>query len=101
MDYYLQSSRIDWTQSSIKKRDPGKKGAAVELKKTRILALIHGRPQSFAINRASWNLPSLTAAYSSCYGEPISESTVGRLIRKAGYKVKKARRVLSSPDPEY
>jgi len=84
-----------------KKRDPGTRGAAVELKKTRILALIHGRPQSFAINRASWNLPSLTAAYSLCYGETISESTVGRLIRKAGYEVKKARRVLSSPDPAY
>jgi transposase len=84
-----------------KKRDPGKRGAAVELKKTRILALIHGRPQASAINRASWNLPSLAAAYRLRYEETISESTVGRLIRTAGYKVKKARRVLSSPDPEY
>ena len=84
-----------------KKRSPGKKGAALERKKKRILGLIHGRPQAFGINRASWNLPSLAAAYKQCYGEIISESNVGRVIQKAGYKIKKARRVLSSPDPEY
>src|SRR2546428_835093 len=55
-----------------KKRSPGKKGAALERKKKRILGLIHGRPQAFGINRASWNLPSLAAAYKQCYGEIIS-----------------------------
>jgi transposase len=84
-----------------KKRAPGKKGAALERKKKRILELIHGRPQAFGINRASWNLPSLAAAYTRCYGETISKTNVGRVIQKAGYKIKKARRVLSSPDPEY
>lgn len=84
-----------------KKRDPGKRGAALQLKKKRILGLIHGRPHAFRINRASWNLPSLAVAYRLCYGETISVSSVGRIIRKVGYKVKKARRVLSSPDPEY
>jgi hypothetical protein len=43
----------------------------------------------------------LATAYKQCYGEAISTSTVGRILQKAGYKIKKARRVLSSPDPEY
>jgi transposase len=84
-----------------KKRSPGKKGVAVERKRVRVLELIHSRPQAFGINRASWNHASLATAYKQCYEETISKSTVGKILRKAGYKIKKARRVLSSPDPEY
>jgi Winged helix-turn helix len=67
----------------------------------RVLGLIHSRPQAFGINRASWNHASLATAYKQCYEETISKSTVGCILQKAGYKMKKARRVLSSPDPEY
>jgi transposase len=84
-----------------KKRSPGKKGAALERKRVRVLGLIHGRPQALGINRASWNHASLATAYKQCYEGTISKSTVGKILRKAGYKIKKARRVLSSPDPEY
>ena len=84
-----------------KKRSPGKKGAALERKRVRVLGLIHSRPQAYGINRASWNHASLATAYKQCYEETISKSTVGRIVQKAGYKIKKARRVLSSPDPEY
>jgi transposase len=84
-----------------KKRSPGKKGAALERKRVRVLGLIHSRPQAFGINRASWNHAALATAYKQCYEETISKSTVGKILQKAGYKIKKARRVLSSPDPEY
>jgi len=84
-----------------KKRSPGKKGAALARKRVRVLGLIHSRPQAYGINRASWNHPSLATAYKQCYEETISKSTVGRILQEAGYKIKKARRVLSSPDPEY
>jgi hypothetical protein len=67
----------------------------------RVLGLIHSRPHAFGINRASWNHASLAAAYKQRYEETISKSTVGCILQKAGYKMKKARRVLSSPDPEY
>jgi len=84
-----------------KKRSPGKRGAALERKRARVLGLIHRRPQTFGINRASWNHASLATAYKQHYEETISKSTVGTILQKAGYKIKKARRVLSSPDPEY
>jgi transposase len=84
-----------------KKRSLGKKGAALERKRKMVLGLIHSRPQAFGINRTSWNRASLASAYKQCYGEAISVSTIGRIVQKAGYKIKKARRVLSSPDPEY
>src|SRR5438034_661185 len=84
-----------------KKRSPGKKGVALERKRVRVLGLIHSRPQAYGINRASWNHASLATAYKQCYEETISKATDGRILQKAGYKIKKARRVLSSPDPEY
>jgi transposase len=78
-----------------------KREAALDQKRRRILEILHDSPRSFGINRSNWSLPSLAAAYSRQHDEPISRSTVGRLVKKSGYTMKKARKVLSSPDPEY
>jgi hypothetical protein len=43
----------------------------------------------------------LANAYADKYGVRVSNSSVGRAIKHAGYTIKKARRVLTSPDPEY
>jgi transposase len=75
--------------------------AALDQKRSRILEIFHASPRSYGINRSNWSRPSLAAAYSRQHNEPISSSTVGRLIKKAGYTMKKARKVLCSPDPEY
>jgi transposase len=84
-----------------KERSPGERGAAAEKKKRQLLDILHDRPRSYGISRASWNLTSLAKAYANKYGEPISRSSVSRAIHEAGYSMKKARRVLTSPDPEY
>jgi transposase len=84
-----------------KPRSPGERGAVVEKRKKQFLDILHDRPRSFGISRASWNLTSLAKAYGDKYGERISQSSVNRAIQQAGYSIKKARRVLTSPDPEY
>jgi len=84
-----------------KERTPGEREAAAETRKKRLLGILHDRPCSYGINRASWNLPSLAKAYAGKYGESVSRSSVSRAIQQAGYSIKKARRVLTSPDPEY
>lgn len=84
-----------------KKRPPGEREAAAETRKKRLLDILHDRPRSFGISRASWNLAALAKAYSNKYGECVSNSQVGRAIKQAGYTIRKARRVLTSPDPEY
>lgn len=84
-----------------KQRSPGEREAAAEQKRKRLLDILHDRPRSFGISRASWNLTSLAKAYTDKYGEQVSRSSVSRAIQKAGYSIKKARRVLTSPDPEY
>jgi transposase len=84
-----------------KNRSPGKREAAAEIRKKRLLDILHDRPRSFGINRASWTRVSLAKAYAGKYGEEVSEASVGRALQQSGYSIKKARRVLTSPDPEY
>jgi transposase len=72
-----------------------------EQKRQRILEIVHDRPHSFGINRSNWNLPSLALAYCQQYHQKISTSTAGRYLEQSDYRMKKARKVLSSPDPKY
>ena len=43
----------------------------------------------------------MAKAYAGKYGEQVSEASVSRALQQAGYSIKKARRVLTSPDPDY
>jgi transposase len=81
--------------------DAAKRREALEQKGRRILEILHDRPNSYGINRSNWNLPSLAMAYRSKHNEAISSSTVGRFLKKSDYSIRKARKVLSSPDPDY
>lgn len=70
-------------------------------KTNRILELLHCRPDSIGFNRMNWTQHDLIRAYEARHHETISRSTLARLIKKAGYGWRKARRVLTSPDPNY
>ena len=75
--------------------------AQVSDRTKRILEVFHHKPTAFGINRTSWTQPALLKAYEQSYGEIISRSTLARILRRAGYRWRKARRVLTSPDPSY
>ena len=66
-----------------------------------LIEILHHKPNAFGINRSNWTLESLAEAYGKLYGQKPSTSTVGRLLKKAGYSLKKSRQVLTSPDPNY
>ena len=70
-------------------------------KTNRILELLHCRPDSIGFSRMNWTQRDLTQAYEARHHETISRSTLARLIKEAGYGWRKARRVLTSPDPNY
>jgi transposase len=67
----------------------------------RILEVLHHKPTAFGINRTNWTQPALLKAHQQSYGEIISKSTLARILRRAGYRWSKARRVLTSPDTRY
>jgi hypothetical protein len=53
------------------------------------------------VNRASWSLGSLAEAYKNEYGTSVSKSTISDFFKNSGYKFKKAKKVLTSSDPEF
>jgi transposase len=67
----------------------------------RVLEIVHARPSAYGINRSNWSLSAIAVAFQREHQEAISTTTVCRMLRKAGYAMRKARRVLSSPDPDY
>lgn len=73
----------------------------VKKKKDRLMKIIHQSPHLYGINRTSWSIKSLSEVYETLYGQSISKSTISEYIRFEGYTFKKARKVLTSPDPEY
>ena len=68
---------------------------------TNILEILHQKPILFGINRTGWTQRELVEVYKERYKQTISRCTLAKLIKSAGYSWRKARRVLSSPDPHY
>lgn len=75
--------------------------AFITKKKDRLVKIIHESPSLHGVNRTTWTLETLAAAYRSVYGESVSLSSVSQYFNELGYKFKRARKVLTSPDPEY
>jgi transposase len=73
----------------------------LKAKKDRLIKLIHESPRLHDINRASWSLNTLATVYERLHGASISKSSISEYFRAAGYKFKKAKKVLTSNDPEY
>lgn len=73
----------------------------IQRKKTNLIKLLHETPKLHGINRSVWGIKTLAAAYYQTYGVAISSSMVSQYIRQEGYAFKKAKRVLTSPDPLY
>ena len=73
----------------------------IETKKSNLVKMIHETPKNFGINRASWSLETLKYAYKQTYGITISNSMISEYIKSLGYGFRKAKKVLTSPDPNY
>jgi transposase len=87
-------------QPHAKARSPASQRTIRE-KGERLLRLIHETPHLHKINRASWSLGTLAQVYEKLYGTSISKSSISEFFKTSGYKFKKAKRVLTSPDPEF
>src|SRR5215813_9516448 len=60
-----------------------------------VIEILHHKPKIYGINRSNWTLRSLADAFEKHYGERISHSTVGRLLKEARLSWKKSRSVLT------
>jgi len=66
-----------------------------------LIEIIHHKPNYYGVNRSSWTLPALAKVYKEQSGEKLGTTTISSCLKAAKYTIKKARRVLTSPDPDY
>ena len=65
-----------------------------------VFSILHSPPSEFGINRTTWIMKDIHLKMQE-KGLPISQHGIRKIIRDAGYKFKKARKVLTSNDPKY
>jgi transposase len=97
----FEKKGIDGLRGRDKKRLNPDKLVEMKTKRDRIIEILHESPSLHGINRASWSLETLARAYERKYRESIGKSTISEYVRAERYTFRKARRVLTSPDPKY
>lgn len=97
---YKQKGIAGLRVSEARRLSPDKL-AEIQTKRERIINILHESPQLHEINRASWSLKTLAIAFKHKFGESIGKTTISEYVKAEGYVFRKARRVLTSPDPNY
>jgi transposase len=65
-----------------------------------VFSILHSPPSEYGINRTTWTM-NLIKNILAKKGHEVGLYTITRIIKNAGYRLKKAREVLTSNDPEY
>ena len=94
-------NKPDGRRGSTKSPGRERRAAVRDQKARRILEIVHAKPSAYGINRSNWTHPSIARAYAQEHNETISVYYAGQLLRQSGYGIRKARKVLTSPDPNY
>ncbi|HEX05103.1 MAG TPA: IS630 family transposase [Bacteroidetes bacterium] len=68
--------------------------------KDALFEILHAPPSDYDINRTTWRLKDLQRVMKE-KGFPIGKSGISKIISDAGYHFRKAKKVLTSTDPEY
>ncbi len=65
-----------------------------------LFGLLHEPPLNYGHNRTSWTMPLLSSVLKE-KAKPIGPALIGKMLKAAGYKWRKAKIVLTSSDPSY
>ncbi|MGJ4951483.1 IS630 family transposase [Bradyrhizobium sp. HKCCYLS20291] len=68
--------------------------------KEALFNILHQPPRNFDINRTTWKMVDLVRVMSKT-GQPACEDVIRTIVKRAGYRWRKARTVLTSNDPEF
>jgi transposase len=82
------------------RRRLGGRRAENEQVRKAVFALLHEPPSAIGINRTTWRMADLTQVLRE-RGTPVCAQVVREITRSAGWRWRKARKVLTSNDPEY
>ena len=78
----------------------GGRRAENEATRQAVFTLLHEPPCAIGINRTTWRMADLTQVLRQ-RGTPVCAQVVREITRSAGWRWRKARKVLTSTDPEY
>jgi transposase len=87
------SGLVDFRRNITKKADRGDY-------KDVFFSILHEPPSVYGINRTRWEMAHLKEVMAQ-KGFPISLANIRQIVRNAGYQFRKARKVLTSTDPDY
>ncbi|MEO9824204.1 MAG: IS630 family transposase [Paracoccaceae bacterium] len=65
-----------------------------------VFQVMHAPPSDFVFNRTTWKMDELQEAIEKS-GVRVGKHSIRRIVKDAGYRWLKARKVLTSNDPEY
>jgi transposase len=65
-----------------------------------VFSILHAPPSSYGINRTSWRIEDITRILRQT-GLRLCKDVVSKIIRDAGFRFRKAKKVLTSNDPNY
>ncbi|MBI2354264.1 MAG: IS630 family transposase [Deltaproteobacteria bacterium] len=98
---WLRNFRKDRMESiEVHVHAPAKEREKAERQK-RVIDIVHTMPSLYGINRTTWTYGSIAEAYQKEYGAPISVGKIQGVIHDTNYTWRRARNVLTSPDPDY
>ena len=84
---------LDFTQKGLKKSE--------DLQYIdKVFEILHSPPSSHGINRTRWEMKYIQQVMLKS-GLKISQQNIRKIIRDAGYRFRKAKKVLTSTDPNY
>jgi transposase len=84
---------FDLTRKEVKKADDSHYKDAV-------FKILHAPPHEYGFNRTTWRMADLKKVL-AIQGVRIAPSNIRQIIRLAGFRVRKAKKVLTSNDPDY
>jgi len=96
---YISQFNTSGAEALFKRRKKVKK-IENEVLREKVFTVLHQPPKSFGFIRTSWTIIDLKSVLDTndC---PISRGIISAIIKSAGYSWKKAKIVLTSPDPNY
>lgn len=88
---------------NVSKRSPNQTAqqCGSQLATKALIEILHHKPSAYGLNRSNWTQQSLAEVFEKQFGYRPSAGTVGRLLKEAGFRWKKSKKVLTSSDPNY
>jgi transposase len=63
--------------------------------------IIHRPPSEFGFDRSTWSLESITEYVLASRGVQVGLQTVREVLSEKGYRWRRAKHSVTSPDPDY